>query len=449
LTACPQSCGNCQPTSATGHPFLDELSFAAGSGTQGVCDTYVQWHPSISWVHKTDPLDERLAVQAETTSSLFRPDTITKITMRGLEELRNSPYLLARKFTDDLQVSDACDNTGAEVFDFVFKGHAMQSKAPGQMFTGVWLDSNNDEVSIIDNPRLGNDRVIVIQNGHQRQWSGYGTYCGERSDVTFANGVAARVSVADGGRKLLWSNGISWSRDLGWTGEGIWSTEGGKGDVCLLRAYGNGELIKLTNLVHPNLSGTGTLKLGGHLWIKFNEGNDEMAMVSGGKLVWNKGDVWLRHGVVPPCSCVPDDISWGAPSQDRPAKCIWIEITAHPSSHSDCETIQVWPGAVGLAFMCDSERWVHEGSSPTINVMRILRENVNRKDETFLKIGKDFEYAWDVLQCMARSNAGRLVDHLILDSNLGVYGSGVYGSTKVEQRQTLFRLRQAGVAVSQ
>eukprot|EP00397_Hematodinium_sp_SG-2012_P019165 GEMP01019680.1.p2 GENE.GEMP01019680.1~~GEMP01019680.1.p2 ORF type:complete len:310 (+),score=87.51 GEMP01019680.1:1479-2408(+) len=286
-----------------------------------------------------------------------------------------------------------------------------------------------------------------LQNGHQREWSGYGRYCGERADVAFANGMRASMTLQDNGNTLVWSNGVRWSRDMGWDGDGTWRTKGGEGDLVLLRAYGGGELIKLTNLVDSSESGVGHVSTDGRLRIVFNESGEAVGVVSGEKLTWADGSSWARHLATPPCRCVPDMVEWMAPKPRQEEMCFRIELTEHAYRSSGCETIQVWPGAKGFGFMCDSEgKWDHVGY-PTVSVMRLLRENVQPQDRVYLVVGRDFQYAWDVLPCLARSSTARLVDYLVLDSDITVYARGVYGTTKQEEEQTLFRLRQAGVVV--
>jgi len=263
LKACPVSCSNCSPTQPHHPTFLDELNFSEEAGSQGICNTYTRWDPSIGWTQATHPLENILANEAEATTSLLHPDTIMRISLKGLQALRDSPFLFARKFTPDMQVRDACDVTVADAIDHIMRGSVLVPKAPGQIFGGVWLAYNYGEkyeVSVLGDPRANQlnplpefARAIVIQNGHDKAWSGQGTYCGEKVSVTFANGQSLTALLENSGDTLQWSNGVRWYRDNGWVGEGAWETLMGTNNVVLLRAYGGGAMVTLNALIHINM----------------------------------------------------------------------------------------------------------------------------------------------------------------------------------------------------
>jgi len=455
LQACPTSCGNCVPIRPPTRSFLDDLSFAGISGTQGSCDTYVKWDSSVSWQKENNPLDKSLSLQAEMSSKRYHPDTIVGISLKGISELRDSSFLFARKFSRDLLVKDACDNTVSDAFEFIISGTEMHPKAPGQLFYGVWLNTQKQDVSVMVDPNMEmapeqqNSRFIVIKNDHDKQWNGVGSYCGEKVEVTFDNSVKAHAVLQDEGHTLVWSNGNKWTRNSGWKGEGTWETQGGTDDIITLRAYGGGSTIKLENLTDSSRSGQGYVDSQGRLDVHFNQAGDRIGIVSGQHLTWADGEVWNRTGQAPPCGCLPDSIQWSAPPKDRPKKCIWFEVTAAIApdpARPDCEVVQIWPGRLGFAFMCDSNNWDIMGQ-PTVNLMRIIREYATAKDEVSLMLGKDFQYAWDILPCLSRSYTARLVDYLKLDAGLLTYPSQVYGTTEVEKQDILLRLRESGMRI--
>jgi hypothetical protein len=80
----------------------------------------------------------------------------------------------------------------------------------------------------------------------------------------------------------------------------------------------------------------------------------------------------------------------------------------------------------------------------TLNLMRFLSERALQKDHVVVKI--DVGGAeWDVLPCLARSSAARLVDVMYVHSYDPQMGS--FGTLKKETGPVLQRLHQLGIKV--
>jgi len=216
----------------------------------------------------------------------------------------------------------------------------------------------------------------------------------------------------------------------------------------------------------------------------------------------------------PPCECQASSPSWRAPAARRP-ECLFIDLGASDGEtfkvfqgqskqwtfnydtpgfdHATCyaylveanprfaapletfRTQQVYPMPGVAAYMCDKPKetfyvdvgekgWgsslnsthgsvKHENIAiqvRLVNLMRLLTENAIPEDTVVVKM--DVEGAeWDILPCLAKSPAVRLIDTLYLENHCDgkkwCPSTGQAGNTWDDWNTALASIKQAGVHV--
>lgn len=372
------------------------------------------------------------------------------------------------------------------------------------MGDGIWIDTYRKQVSIISDPTKA--QTIMIQNGHLPEWSGWGVFCGERFSVVFQNKktLTGYLDAADG-NTLRFSNGQTWQRDLAWQGDGQWrDTHHNK---VAIRTWG-GMYMSISER-NPEWSGQAELQAmqGDTFKATFNKKIHGKPVTLWGKLDddrktirWHNGQVWKRdNSYQPPCVCQADNIAWRPkarePPNDQP-RCIFIDIgsgageayhalrssqfdlrgfdpnhcqvymldadplydTALKTLQSrDPHNIRALPSTAMYScepqgrlaeFRGNSIKPIGSGGQPTVtlNLLQFLKEHALATDHVIIKmdIGGG---EWDILPCLARSSAARIVDLLYLKEYSPQQGS--FGTSEHEVQPTLERLQQFGITVVQ
>lgn len=506
LQNCYAACSQCRiPASKfVGGAKPLQLTFVGGAGVQGQCDTFVVW--SIAGAMGSEDGEfVKLERQLKSTPGTdlrpggTRPDTIMSVGVTGLEALRRSSFLFARKFESTFRITDSC-LPSADAFADGVLGQSPHSQKGTWMGSGVWIDSASHQVSIVDNP--AEPGAIVIQNGHDPAWSGWGRVCGDQVVVHFSNREQLTGHLdTSSGLVLRFSNGVTWYRDLPWRGDGIWrNTYNNTVQVSTL----GGHIVSITD-TNPEWNAAAKLShpLSDSLHATFNKVMDGRHVVLWGKLSsdaqtisWHNGHIWRRDpDHVIPCACRPDHAYWQvAPHKDQ--RCLVAvlggagdgraELAAVRAGHYDTGSFAADTCRVVLAdgdsknsaalttlgqssgplvtalpatapYCCEVPGKVQltgsgkvvpttspHGAVSLMNVMRFLKEQAVQGDRVVLKLGAGIA-SWEVIPCLARSSAARLVDVLYL----GRFekGASPSGLTVQQAEQAVYRLKQMGVRV--
>lgn len=476
---------------------------------QGTCDTFVMWRISgaMGTNNAMARLDERLtssgAVRVDPKNNPARPETIVHIATSGLAALRDSNFLFARKFLPTFTITDDCRPTADIWAEVMFKQNIPDYRAQNWIGEGVWVDSKQHQVSIISDSRSASRRV-VIQNGHEPEWSGVGSVCGEQIWVRFANkmSVTGNIYAADG-NTLHFSNGIKWHRDVSWLGDGEWRDT--YRNPVQIRSYGGGMLIKLTS-VNYAWHGTGQAENVEDSRFKMTFNNN---VVLYGKLShdmdriqWHNGETWTRDQAHrPPCVCQPSSASWRKLKRTvtEPKQCFFMNVGAGSAAAYDvasmlarrvelggfepqqCRTyvfeanprfdgalrqfeaqlpqlVTAMPSTAAYSCVPPGGGKAELGhdlvqqpggggqSVGIVNILRFIYEAAAPGDHVILKL--DLGGAeWDILPCLARSPAARLVDVIYIRDQKLSRSLGSFGTIISELQPTLDRLQQFGVRV--
>jgi hypothetical protein len=209
---------------------------------------------------------------------------------------------------------------------------------------GIWLDSQLNQVSIVSDPTK--ERGVIVENGHEVEWSGGGVVCGDRITMTFNNGRrATAVLDPSDASTMTFEHGSVWTRDVPWQGDGTWRDT--YDSVATIRTSGGKHMdIQESN---PEYNARATLQVANS-----NQFHAEFKKIVAGKnlqlwgklsqdgleIQWHNGQKWHRDASFqPPCSCQPDHPTWHL-SKRRQAKradaeCLFINIGVGNSGFDD------------------------------------------------------------------------------------------------------------------
>jgi len=507
---CQATCAGCQIPFwkfQGGSPF--QFSLADHAGVQGKCDTFVKWsiQGAMGNSNAMTALDDKLRapenkVRLEKTTGGYRPETILSVSTGAIMALRDSSFLFARKFKESFSVVDDCKPTVDSWSNMVFDQHYQKSDQEAWMGDGVWVDSNEHEVSITTDQKKPN--TFMIQNGHEPVWSGWGVTCGERFSVVFQNrqSMTGYLDASDG-NTLIFSNGVKWRRNIAWQGDGLWrdthqnlvriNTFGGtKAQIIESNPEWNG-VAHLDAAESDYFKAVFEKKIKGknvQLWGQLS--HDQQT------IKWHNGQKWKRDKeFTPPCICESDHISWRLQVSRSKPKCVFIDIgagsgttglwglmgghynlnghdprtcdvhlidaneqyTANLRSLADQYPTMVKALPATAMYSCETRGRVADfyGNSvhpvgyggtrvEMFNFMRYLKEQTAVVDHVIVKMdigGSE----WDILPCLSRSSAARHIDQLYLRAYDPKLGS--LGTSKDDVQPTLTRLRQFGLHINQ
>jgi len=516
MRACDASCAKCEipPTKFLNADPL-ELSFAGDAGVQGKCDTFVRWNIAgamgregvMGEVSELARADRELRTGgAEFKNSGYRPESLEALTVAGLRAFRKSSFLFARKFGPSFHIKDLCVPTADAMASNNFDQAVPQVSSYSWAGEGIWIDSEQRQVSVINDPSRQN--AIVIQNGHDSQWSGWGTTCGESVAVTFVNKKVFNAQLdASTGTVLSWVHGVSWYRDLPWRGDGTWIDTAN--NTVLIRSWG-GKFLHVTNS-DPEWNAKGELEhqSGAALVAKFKKVMDGKQVSLRGwlspdyqRITWHNGHQWKRDkDFSPPCVCKPDGQFWARPTPSLVPQCFVMafggfgdvqammasinnrsydvgsfvpqscsvvladtnpegsqvlsslaksnpKLTALPMTAGySCEPASKKASVSSAPSSTGALRPLASGASAPVNVaniMRVLKERTHTTDHVVLRLDLGGS-EWDLVPCLARSSAARHIDRLYIRKLGTTPHRGSFGTSKEEAEQALFRLKQMGI----
>lgn len=445
-------------------------------------------------------------VKFDGKTSAIRPETIASVSKWTLKALKDSKFLFARKFKASLNVVDACEPTADTWSRVVFGIEPPKRSQQTWMGDGFWVDSMGKKVSIFSDQKKPNH--VVVDNPRNPKWAGVGTTCGEQISIFFQNQKRAVGFLdASDGTTITFTNGAVWHRDFPWQGDGSWR-DTAKNRVTIRTTGGTSMVIKdhanpdwnakgrLDGALSDTFKAVFAKKISGKpvtLWGTLSE--------DASKITWHNGQVWVRDGTFqPPCVCQPDNPAWtvtdrGASSDQ--STCMLIDVGAgkgsmdfktllkndfsmvgvdpnkckaymfeadaqysqlllglqhqHPATVQaitstamySCEPAQ---GSKATLFGGAMQNAGHGGKTPAqmMNLQKFLKQHALVHDHVLLKLDVGGS-EWDMLPCLARSSAARLVDILYIRK----YSprDGFFGTTEDEVPGTLDQLRSLGVKI--
>lgn len=443
-------------------------------------------------------------VQIGGPSAQWRPETIVSVTPKALHALSASSFLFARKFKGSFEVTDVCEPSADSWSRLVLQD--VPDHMENWSGEGVWIDNQLNEVSIVADP--ARERGVLVENSHQFEWSGTGVVCGDRVTITFNNGKqeAAFLDPTDAST-LKFEHGSVWTRDTPWQGDGTWRDT--YHSLAIIRTSGGRHVVIRETNPEYNARATLQVANSNQFYTRFNKIIDGRNFELWGQLSqdgleikWHNGQTWHRDEAFrPPCTCEPDHPTWKLAKSrqvtETPAECFFINIGVGSSGYDDlgfffngkmdtggynprsCRSIfvdadvqyeaslkqlqmqhqSVVESMTSTAMYCCEPRYglaaefrdgklkrAGSGGRPvkTLNLMRFLRERTLKKDHVILKFDAGGN-EWDILPCLARSSAARLVDVMYLRSSDPQKGS--FGTLKKETKSVLQTLRQSGINV--
>lgn len=207
-----------KPIQLTGNPATIHLQGFNGGPLstsnyeiQGRCNTFVHWVPRASGTNNNVTLLASALLHDPGTdmapASETRPASIARLSQKALAELRESPFLFARK------IEDRCDFSGCESLAQAFDSYVFSSSPEAApkidlpwRGEGDWLDTRRSLVHITS--AEGSLRLRGANSGMDAK----GSYCKDRITVVFENGFSAEAALSSDGVLLHWTNGVTWGR---------------------------------------------------------------------------------------------------------------------------------------------------------------------------------------------------------------------------------------------
>eukprot|EP00928_Gymnodinium_smaydae_P046393 TRINITY_DN30902_c0_g1_i1.p1 TRINITY_DN30902_c0_g1~~TRINITY_DN30902_c0_g1_i1.p1 ORF type:complete len:533 (-),score=98.53 TRINITY_DN30902_c0_g1_i1:95-1639(-) len=201
-----------------GHPGVKNVQALNGgplvtssADIQGQCDTYLHWTPRNSGVDNNLTRLSNLLIADPGTEvgpmDETRPSSISRLSKVSLKAFRDSYFLFARKVDDDCPFS-GCGSLSEAFENLVFSDPPREilGSSPTWLGQGVWLDNLGQRVT------ASSSEGFVQLSWTTSGTTAKGSYCSDRISMTFSNGYKASASLAAGGDRLHWSNGVIWHR---------------------------------------------------------------------------------------------------------------------------------------------------------------------------------------------------------------------------------------------